>query len=44
MILKKDNVEKIVEDEVIAKAMLEKGWVELEKPKKTTRKKSEGAN
>ena len=30
MILKRDNVERIIENETTAKAMIEKGWEEVE--------------
>ena len=44
MILKRDNVERIVKSETVAKTMVANGWEEVEQPKKTTKKKSEGAN
>ena len=55
MILKRDNVERIVKDEITARSLLSDGWHEIatgseskdqedvEKPKRS-RKKSEGAN
>ena len=47
MILKRDNVEKVILDDSVAKAMLSKGWQEVklvkeEKPKRS-KKKSEDA-
>lgn len=46
MILKKDNVERIIQSESVVEAMLSQGWIDVtpqeEKPKKA-KKKTEGA-
>ena len=41
-LLKRDNVERIVEDEAIVKKMLGQGWQVVEQPKKSKKKISEG--
>ena len=43
MILKRDNVERIIENETTAKAMLANGWKEVEQPKKQSKKKADNA-
>nr|DAP50261.1 MAG TPA: hypothetical protein [Caudoviricetes sp.] len=45
MILKRDNVERIVLDDSVAKSMLSQGWTEIsskeEKPKKQKKKEDD---